>query len=75
MKKKEKEKKNKKHQVLGVRIDNVSAVSFFSLECTVVHSIKLMDLLNRWHTQLVPSYFYQDEESFMLLPTVFPEVL
>lgn len=49
--------------------------AFFSFECTVVHSIKLIDLLNRWHRQFVPSYFYQDEESFMLLPTVFPEIL
>lgn len=61
--------------VLGVRIDNVSVVSFFSFECTVVHSIKRIDLLNRWHRQFVPSYFYQDEESFMPLPTVFPEIL
>lgn len=74
-------KKNKKHQkneawmmVLGVRIMLVLS-AFLSFECTVVHSIKLIDLLSRWRRQFVPSCFYQDEESFMLLPTVFPEIL
>lgn len=40
-----------------------------------MYSVKLMDLLNRWQGRCVPSYFYQSKESFMLVPTVFSEIL
>lgn len=50
-----------------------SAVSqFFSSKYAIVHSIKLMDMLNRWQGWCVPSYFYQ---SGMLAPTAFSEIL
>lgn len=53
-----------------------SAVSkFFSSNYTTAHSKKTNGSANRWQGQSVPSYFYQNEESFMRVSTVFSEIL
>lgn len=55
---------------LGVRIESVWECSqpVFYSKCAIVHRIKLIDMLNRWQGWCVPSYFYQNGESFMLAP-------
>lgn len=63
--------------VLGVKIESVweCCQPVFSSKYAVVHNIKLMDMLNRWQGWCVPSWFYQNGESFMLVPTAFSEIL
>lgn len=62
--------------VLGVRRESIweCCQPDFSSKYAIVHSIKLMDMLSRWQRWCVPSYFYQNGESFMLAPTTFSEI-
>lgn len=63
--------------MLGVRIEGVweCCQPVFSSKYAIVHSMKLVDMLNRWQGWCVPSYFYQNGESFMLAPAAFSEIL